>query len=180
MPTLRIDPLYHAAWKIFGFQYDQCVADRDRFVAKLQRRLGHEMAAQIQKHVDISLGRVLAIPDRRDPDIVTMKEFYELWGIEKNLIDIKRQIDANAVFFVNDGLLGLSWQQDVLRLVDGQVSPGFMPLKNIKKLLAMVRGAKQPVMGDDDDAAYFRRRRRELVQFLQRAVWVGEPLYCCV
>ena len=63
MVQLQIQSLFTAAWKIFGFQYDQCVADRNRFVAKLQRRLGRAMADQIQNHVDISLGRVFATPD---------------------------------------------------------------------------------------------------------------------
>ena len=188
MVQLRIKPLYDAAWKIFGFQYDQCVADRNRFLAKLRRRLGHEMAAKIQNHVDISLGRVLAIPDHRDPKMMTTPEFYELWSIEKTVEDIEMRIDANATFYDPTGgllpTLGLSWRQDVLRLLDGQVSPGYMPLKNIRQFLSMVRDAKQWIKGEDgkdkDVVNFYRKRRWELIEFLQRAVLVGEPLFCDV
>ena len=62
-------------------------------------------------------------------------------------------IDANAIFFDPNrevlGILGLSWRQDVLRLVDGKQSPGYMPVKNVQKFLAMVRGATQRIKGED-------------------------------
>ena len=184
MATLRITSLYNSCWKLFGFQFAQLVADRDQYVAKLQHRLGHDMASEIQTAVDISLGRILAIPDLRDPEIMTMREFYDLWAKEKTLEDIERRIDSNAVFYDPDhGLLrtlGLSWGQDVLRLVDGKQSPGRIPLKNVRKLLALVRSATQRIEGSVDDVRFFQRRRQELIEFLQRALQVGEPLYCDV
>jgi hypothetical protein len=62
MATLRIDTLYEGGWKLFGFQHQQLIADRDRYVARLQRRLGSEMAEKIAQHVDASLGRLLPLP----------------------------------------------------------------------------------------------------------------------
>jgi hypothetical protein len=115
-------------------------------------------------------------------------EFYELWSIEKTVEDIKRQIDANATFYDPTGelllTLGLSWRQDVLRLMDGKTSPGYMPVKNIQKFLIMVRTATQRIKGEDasdeDVVKFFRKWRWELIQFLQRAMQVGEPLFCDV
>ncbi len=70
------------------------------------------------------------------------------------------------------------------RLVDGKQSPGYMPRKNVQKFLTMVTSATQRLKGDDasdqDVANFYRKWRRELVQFLQRAVRVGEPLNCVV
>ena len=114
-----------------------------------------------------------------------MPEFYELWSIEKTVEDIKRQIDANATFYDPTGelllTLGLSWRQDFLRLMDGQMSPGYVPLKNITKFLVMVRKAKQRIRGEDEEIVnFYRQWRWELIQFLQRAMQVGEPLFCDV
>lgn len=186
MALLRIDTLYDGAWRLFGFQFDQLVADRDQYLARLQHRLGHEMAEEIRQHVDISLGRTLAIPDRRNPEILTMREFDDLWQKEKTIEEVERRIEANAIFYDSDygllRILGLSWGQDVLRLLDGKTSPGYMPLKNVQKFLATVRSATQRIKGEDasdeDVVKFFRERRRELIQFLQRVLQVGEPLYC--
>ena len=187
MVELRIESLYRAAWAVFQFQHAQFVADRDRFRSKLQRRLGQEVAAQIQLHVDISLGRRLNVfPDVPNPKIMVMREYYELLGLEKALQEIERRINCNGVFHDPGSLLptlGLSWQQDVLRLLDGQVSPSQMPPKNVKKFLAMVNNANQRVPAEDgieaeEMADYFRKWRQELVAFLERAVKVGEAIWC--
>ena len=63
-------------------------------------------------------------------------------------------------------------------LIDGQTSPGYMPVENVQELMVMVKGAKQKVIGDTDDRKFYRQRRKELVQFLQRALLVDEPLFC--
>ena len=47
--------------------------------------------------------------------------------------------------------LGIS-EQDMRSLIDGQQSPGYIPVENVQKLMAMVVGAKQRVIGDADDA----------------------------
>jgi hypothetical protein len=188
MATLRIDTLYQGGWKLFGFQHAQLLADRDRYVAKLERRLGRDMAEDIQRHVEASLGRLLPIPDFRKPEIMVMREFAELRAIEDSIEEIERRIEVNAVFFDPNrevlGTLGLCWRQDVLRLVDGKQSPGYMSLKNVRKFLSMVTSATQRFKGDDasdpDVANFYRKWRREFVQFLQRAAQVGEPLYCVV
>ena len=189
MVELRIEKLYDSAWKLFGFQYDQIVAERDRFRTRLQRRLGREVAAQIQLHVDVSLGRRLNVfSDVPNPKIMIMREYYELLGLEKALQEIERRIDANAIFYDPGSLLptlGLSWHQDVLRLLDGQVSPGYLSVFNVKQFLRMVNDAEQRVPAEDgiegsaeEMAAYFRKWRQELVEFLERAVKVGEAIWC--
>jgi hypothetical protein len=184
MPTLRIDTLYEGAWKLFGFQYEQLTSDRDRYVGRLQRRLGPEMAEAICQQVDMSLLRALPLADRRDPDIMTSPEYFELLGMEKTLADIERCVEANAIFYdPHHGLmrtLGLSWQKDIRPLIDGQRSPGYIPVENVQKLTALVLGAKQRIIGAEDDAKFYRQRRQELIQFLQRALLVGEPLFCDV
>jgi hypothetical protein len=187
MVELRIESLYRAAWAVFQCQHAQIVVDRDRFRTRLQRRLGQEVASDIQLHVDISLGQRLNVfPDVPNPKIMLMREYYELLGLETALQEIERRIDANAIFHDPGSLLptlGLSWQQDVLRLLDGQVSPGYMPPKNVKKFLGMVSHAEQRVPAEDgieaeEMAAYFHKWRRELIEFLERAVKVGEPVWC--
>ena len=79
--------------------------------------------------------------------------------------------------------LGLSWSENVLPLLDGQKSLGYMPIENVKKFLAMVRRATQRVPSEEgidgpanDD--YFRKWRRDLIEFLERAVKFGEPIWC--
>ena len=187
MVELRIESLYKSAWKIFGFQHKQLVADRDRFRATLKRRLGHDLATLIQRHVDVSVGHLLVFPGVPNPEIMIMREFYELLAIEKSIEEIKQRIDYNAIFWdpVYELLptLGLDWRHDVLRLIDGQKSPGHMPHENVTKFLAMVRSATQRVASeggteDDDIVEFYRKWRKELDQFLERAVKTGEPLYC--
>lgn len=181
MARFRIDTLYHGGWTLFSFQHQQLVAERDRYVARLHRRLGHEMAEKICQHVDVSCGRLLPLAEFRDPDIMTMPEYCELRAIERTLADITRQIDLNSVFYDSRHelltTLGIS-RQDMQDLIDGQTFPGYIPCENVEKLLTMVVGAKQQVIGDADDAKFYRHKRRELVQFLQRALLVGEPLFC--
>jgi hypothetical protein len=181
MATLRIDTLYHGGWTLFSFRHQQLTADRDRYLTRLQRRLGSEMAEKIVQHVDVSCGRLLPLAEFRDPEIMTMPEFFELLALERSLLNIKRQVETNAVFYDwNEellGTLGLS-RQDVRNLIDGHHSPGYLPVENVRKLTAMVLAAKQRVVGDADDEKFYRKWKKELVQFLQRALLVGEPLFC--
>lgn len=186
MATLKIKSLYESCWKLFGFQHEQLVAERDEFRAGIERHFGPEMASDIQRHVDISLGRLLACPDLPNPEIMILREFYELLALEEALEEIKRRIEANAILYDPGSLLptlGMSWRQDVLPLIDGQTSPGYMPVKNVETFLAMVKNAEQRIPSEEgvegsanDD--YFRKWRRELIDFLVRAVKVGEPVWC--
>ena len=181
MATLQIDTLYHGGWTLFSFRHQQLTADRDRYLTRLQRRLGFEMAEKIVQHVDVSCGRLLPLAEFRDPEIMTMPEFFKLLALERSLLDIKRRIEENSVFYDFHlellTTLGIS-EQELQRLIDGQQSPGYLPVENVQKLTARVLGAKQKVIGDQDDKRFYRQRRKELVQFLQRAVLVGEPLFC--
>ena len=124
---------------------------------------------------------MLPLAELRDPDIMTMPEFFELLAMERTLADIERRIEANAVFYdYHYDLLNTLdiTEQDVEDLIDGQQSPGHISVENVQTLMAMVLGAKQKVIGDADDRKFYRQRRRELVQFLQRVLLVGEPLFC--
>jgi hypothetical protein len=181
MAQFRIEVLYHGAWQLFGWQVQQLGKNRDTYLARLKRRLGSEMAEKIVQHVEVSCGRLLPLPKFRDPDIMTMPEFFGLLALERSLLEIKRRIEENAVFYDFHlellTTLGIS-EQDVQNLIDGQQSPGYLPVENVQKLTAMVLGAKQKVIGDADDRKFYRQRRRELVQFLQRVLLVGEPLFC--
>jgi len=184
MVILRIKSLYDAAWTVFRFQHDLAVADRDDYQTRMKRRLGYETASEIQSHVDAALSRIQM--DVVNPNITAKREFYELLALEKVLEEITSRIEANAVFYDPDhrllSTLGLSWRRDVLRLLDGQESPGSMPVANVKTFLGMVRGAEQqvPVELSEEIADHFRRKRRELVGFLERAVKMGEPIWCLI
>ena len=182
MARFRIDTLYHGGWTLFELptstnsspngigMWPSCIVAS---ATKWPRRFC--------QHVDVSCGRLLPLAEFRDPDIMTMPEYCELRAIERTLADITRQIDLNSVFYDSRHELlttiGIS-RQDMQNLIDGQTSPGYIPCENVEKLLTMVVGAKQQVIGDADDAKFYRHKRRELVQFLQRALLVGEPLFC--
>ena len=81
--------------------------------------------------------------------------------MERTLADITRQIDLNSVFYDSHHelltTLGIS-RQDMQDLIDGQTFPGYIPCENVEKLLTMVVGAKQRVIGDADDAKFYRHR----------------------
>ena len=103
MAQLKIETLFNAAWKVFGFQHAQFVADRDDFRAQIERRLGQKVASQIQLQVDVSLGRRLNISsDVPNPKIMLMREYYELLGFEMAIQEIERRINANATFYDPD------------------------------------------------------------------------------
>ena len=103
MAQLKIETLFNAAWRVFGFQHDQFVADRDDFRAQIERRLGQDVASQIQLHVDVSLGRRLNISsDVPNPKIMLMREYYELLDFEKAIQEMERRINANALFCAPD------------------------------------------------------------------------------
>jgi hypothetical protein len=93
----------NSVWKIFGFQYNEAVADRDRLRTKIRRRLGSETISEIQFHVDIALGRLKAhgLPN---PQIMAMREFYELLAMELAVQEIASRIQAAAESNVSDFL----------------------------------------------------------------------------
>jgi len=103
MAELRIKGLHDATWQLFGFQFEAAVADRDNYRARIERRLGQDVAAQIQLHVDASLGRRVNISsDVPNPKIMLMREYYELLGFEMAIQEMERRINANATFYDAD------------------------------------------------------------------------------
>jgi len=64
----------NSVWKIFGFQHEAAVADRDRLKTKIERSLGQETASKIQLQIDVALGR-LQSDDVPNSKITTMPEF---------------------------------------------------------------------------------------------------------
>ena len=178
MAELRIQSLYQAAWTVFGFQHEEALADRDSLLAEIEESLGQETALAIRQHVDVALGRIQA-DDVPNPAVMAMPEFFDLLAAEMAVQEIADRISANAVFVDSDnGLLpslGLSWQDDILPLLDGQQNPGKMPVKNVKKFLGMVRNTEGSAEAISDDV---RGKRQELAAFLERAVKLDEPVWC--
>jgi hypothetical protein len=178
MAELRIQSLYQAAWTVFGFQHDEAVADRDSLLAEIEESLGQETALAIRQHVDVALGRIQA-DDVPNPAVMAMSEFFDLLAAEMAVQEIADRISANAVFVDSDDdllpSLGLSWRQDILPLLDGQKSPGYMPVQNAEKFLGIVRNTKASAEKLSEDV---RKWRQELVGFLERAVKLGEPIWC--
>lgn len=93
--TKNKSDLRNAAWKVFGFQHAEAVADRDQYLAALQRRLGSEVASEVKHHVDVALGRLPAV-SQPNPAIMKMPEFYDLLAAEMAVRDIADRIDAHG------------------------------------------------------------------------------------
>jgi hypothetical protein len=175
---LRIESLYDEARVTFRSEYDRAVQARDHFQSKLRNRFGEVVGSEIQRHVDVALGRLQA--EDVSPEIMKQRVFYELLALEQAVEEIQRQIDAGAVFHDSDhGLLptlGLSWEHDVVPLIDGEQI--YMPIENVVKFLGMVRGADQRLPSGEESADHFRGKRRELIEFLDRTVALGEAVWC--
>ena len=61
----------------------------------MRLRLGQEMASEIERHVDVALGRIQADAPP-NPIIMTKREFYELLALEQQVEEIERRINAVA------------------------------------------------------------------------------------
>lgn len=182
---LRIESLYDLAWAIHGPEYNQAVAVRDNFATEIRNRLGPEIASEIQRHIGVALRRLQA-DDVPNPIIMKMRSFYELLALQMAVEEIERRIEAESTFFapyINGVLptLGLSWWRDVLPLLNGRENPGYLRLENVVKFLKMVTDADQRLPSGKDNEEmtdHFRQRRRELIEFLERAVELGEAVWC--
>jgi hypothetical protein len=177
---IRIESLYDQAWASHGDDYRQAVADRDHFRSETRDRLGPEVAAEVQRHVDVALGRLMAA-DLPDLDPAAERRVHELLALERAVVEIEARIESKAVFFdaYVGGLFPMSWWQDVVPLLPE--NPGVMPVGNVSKFLKMVKDADQRLPSGDEGegmAERFRERRRELIEFLEKAVELGEPVWC--
>ncbi len=109
-----------------------------------------------------------------------------LWASPELAVhEIECRIKAHCIFVDADGLLptlGLSWDENVLPLVQGGNSPGYMPPEHVVTFLKMVRTAEQHLPSGEEMnseiTAHFRGRRQELTGFLERAVRLTEPICC--
>jgi len=178
MAKLLIKTLYRSVWSIFGFQHQAAVEERNCFRSEIEESLGQETASAIQCHVDTALGRIKA-DELPTPQIMAMPEFFQLLAAELSVREVGERIEAGSVFRdPDDGLLptlGLSWKDDVLPLIDGQKSPGYLSVQNVEKFLAMVRDTEGSAEEISDD---FRGKRQELIGFLEKAAKLGEPIWC--
>jgi hypothetical protein len=114
MANLCIKQLYDAAWKVFQFQHDLAVADRDCLKSEIEKRLGSEMVSEIQSHIEVALGR-LQSDDVPNPLIMSKSEFFDLLAAEMEIQEIADRIEANAKFSDPGSLLptlGFLWQED--------------------------------------------------------------------
>ena len=177
MAKLLIKTLYRSVWSIFGFQHQAAVEEQKRFRSDIEKRLGQDTALKIQRHVDVALGRIQA-DEGPNPAIMAMSEFFDLLAVEMALQEMADRISANAIFVDSDDRLlpslGLSWQDDILPLLDGR-NPGNMAVENVAQFLAIVRNTDGSAEAVSDD---FRGKRLELVAFLERAVKLDEPVWC--
>jgi len=87
--------LRNAAWTVFGFQYHQAVTDRDELRADIEKQLGCEMASQIERHVDVALGR-FPVVGQPNPAIMKRPEFYDLLALELAVLEIADRIEAHG------------------------------------------------------------------------------------
>jgi hypothetical protein len=86
-------------------------------------------------------------------------------ALEQTIDEVRQRIDATAVFVDTGSLLpalGISWAEDVVPLLDDH---GSMPVQNVVKFLAMVEVAEDETEG-----------KRRLIEFLERAVKLDEPI----
>jgi hypothetical protein len=173
----RIESLHDAGWEAHGTNYNQAVAARDHFATEIQNRLGPELAADVQHHVDVALGRLRG-DELPDLPIAAERAFHQLLALERAVLQIEARIEAGCVFFdpYIDGLFLMSFWGNVISLLAGQESPGFMRRENIVKFLAMVVGADQRLPKGSSD--HNRRKRQELIEFLERAIALEEPIWC--
>jgi hypothetical protein len=177
---LSIESLYDRAWERHGDDYRQAVADRDNFRSESSGRLGPDLASAVQLHVDAALGRLLA-DDLPALDPAAERAYHQLRALERAVMEIEGQIEVGNTFFdpYIGGLFPMSWWERVLPLLPE--NPGYMPVKNVVEFLEMVKNADQRLPSGEDNeemADDFRKRRQELIEFLERAVELGEAVWC--
>ena len=85
----------NAAWKIFGFQYQEAIIERDNFLKKIERCLGLRTASKVRHHVDVAIRRSRA-DAQPNPAIVKLPEFFELLALEMAIQEIADRIEATG------------------------------------------------------------------------------------
>lgn len=199
MATLVIKALQEMAWRWYEDDIADARAERDEFKRTLGQLLGKEQADTIARYVHAAVNPSISSPL---PYLATIsdKAFLELVTLELALKEIEGRVESLATFFdpcTADAVLptlGLSWWVDIRPMIQPPGHHGQMSAKNVRRFLIMVKQARQclptrrqieerggtvdPIIGLDRWHEHFRRKRRRLIDFLERAVRLGEPIYC--
>ena len=196
---LIIKRLEEMAWRWYGSDIAAAGVERDHFKRKMRRWFGREQADRIAQSV-----KAAADPEAIGPMPyvcpVAEKAFVRLVTLELALQVIMGRVEAVSSFhdpYTAEAMLptlGLSWWVDVRPLVQGPVHNGFMPAENVVRFLELVERSEQHFpsrrqieerggtadRNNDLDHWHdrFRCQRRRLIAFLERAVRLGEPLWC--
>lgn len=197
--TLTIRRLEEMAWRWYGSDIAAARAERDRFKEKMRRWFGREQADRIAQIAKVAADLE---PSGPTPYLcpIADKAFAKLLSLELALVEITSRVEALSSFhypYTAKAVLptlGLSWWIDIRPLVQGPDHRGFLPTEHVPRFLEMVTTADQcfpskkqieergGTVDRDNDLDHwhdrFRCQRRRLIEFLERAVRLGEPLWC--
>ncbi len=197
--TLTIKLIQEMAERWYGKEIAAAHAERDRFKKAMRRFLGQDRADRIARYVQAAVD-----PSVESPlpylDAIADKTFFDLLSLELALKEIEGRVDSLSTFFdpcTADAVLptlGLSWWVDVRPMIEPPGHYGQMPVRNVIRFLKMVKQADQcfptrrqiEERGGTVDRAngmeswhdHFRRQRRQLIDFLDRAIRLKEPICC--
>lgn len=191
----RLDDL---TWNLFAPQVAGARAARERFKRQMRRRFGEEKTSRIAQHAQAAADSEFS--PTPSLNVESQAAFWELLVLELRVREIESRIDSAASFYDPYSVwavlptLGLSWWNDVLPMVEPPTGQGYMPIRNIKRFLGMVKQANQHLptraemkekggMVDQDNDmehwhGHFRRQRRRLIDFLEKAVRIETPIFC--
>ena len=195
---LTIKRLEEMARRWYGADIATARAERDRFKRKMRRWFGREGADRIERLVCVAIDPAASGPV---PYLsFAERAFNKLVTLELAVREIESRVEAISSFadpYSAEAVLptlGLSWWADVRPLIQGPDHHGFMPAENVGRFLAIVKSATQQFpnkrkieerggtvdRGNDLEHWHdrFRCQRRLLIDFLERAVRLGEPLLC--
>ena len=186
------------AWRWYGSDITAAGIARDHFKRKMRRWFGREGADRIAKPVQVAVDPAVSGPVPYLP--FAERAFVKLVTLELALREIIGRLEALSSFhdpYAAEAVmptLGLSWWLDVRPLTQGPPHSCFMPAENVRRLLKIVEEAVQQFpnrrqieerggtvdRGNDLEHWHdrFRCQRRRLVAFLERAVRLGEPIWC--
>ena len=140
----RLDDL---TWNLFAPQVAGARAARERFKRQMRRRFGEEKTSRIAQHAQAAADSEFS--PTPSLNVESQAAFWELLVLELRVREIESRIDSAASFYDPYSVwavlptLGLSWWNDVLPMVEPPTGQGYMPIRNIKRFLGMVKQANQ-------------------------------------